>query len=50
MTGANGFEEGAYVQLYTTGTLPSGLSTDKVYYVRPGGVDWMNSARHLAVR
>jgi hypothetical protein len=41
MTGANRFEEGAYVQLYTTGTLPSGLSPDKVYYVRPGGVDWM---------
>lgn len=34
------FEEGSYVQLYTTGTLPTGLKTDTRYFVRTAGTDF----------
>ena len=37
---ASPFEDGSYVQLYTTGTLPSGLKTDTRYYVRTVGPDF----------
>ena len=38
---ANVFELGAYVQLYSTGTLPGGLMIDRPYFVRGVGTDWL---------